>query len=173
MRRQQVSERLNEWVVFSEKNKELCEWLTQMESKVSQNGDILIEDMIQKLRKVWVPLVAKMERLIITVGYWHCDKSKLVIGGRGSYLFTTSFIILLEICVLQNIWKELAQHPRCEGLQFEPMPAAPAPVVDACWSPGRSHSLLIAWESRREWPRCLGFWIHVWDLEEAPAPGSA
>uniref|UniRef100_A0A480VEC9 Nesprin-1 isoform X8 n=1 Tax=Sus scrofa TaxID=9823 RepID=A0A480VEC9_PIG len=51
LRRQQVSERLNEWAVFSEKNKELCEWLTQMESKVSQNGDILIEDMIEKLRK--------------------------------------------------------------------------------------------------------------------------
>ncbi|XP_076782867.1 nesprin-1 isoform X4 [Arvicanthis niloticus] len=51
LRRQQVSERLNEWAVFSEKNKELCEWLTQMESKVSQNGDILIEDMIEKLKK--------------------------------------------------------------------------------------------------------------------------
>ncbi|XP_062428373.1 nesprin-1 isoform X2 [Rhea pennata] len=51
LRRQQVSERLNEWTVFSEKNKELCEWLTQMESKVSQNGDILIEEMIDKLKK--------------------------------------------------------------------------------------------------------------------------
>ncbi|KAM4866179.1 nesprin-1 isoform 1-T1 [Thomomys bottae] len=51
LRRQQVSERLNEWAIFSEKNKELCEWLTQMESKVSQNGDILIEEMIEKLRK--------------------------------------------------------------------------------------------------------------------------
>lgn len=53
LRRQQVSERLNEWAVFSEKNKELCEWLTQMESKVSQNGDILIEEMIEKLKKVY------------------------------------------------------------------------------------------------------------------------
>ncbi|XP_078239370.1 nesprin-1 isoform X9 [Pogona vitticeps] len=51
LRRQQVSERLNEWAVFSEKNKELCEWLTQMESKVSQNGEILIEEMIEKLKK--------------------------------------------------------------------------------------------------------------------------
>ncbi|XP_060128741.1 nesprin-1 isoform X4 [Zootoca vivipara] len=51
LRWQQVSERLNEWAVFSEKNKELCEWLTQMESKVSQNGDILIEEMIEKLKK--------------------------------------------------------------------------------------------------------------------------
>nr|XP_045014662.1 nesprin-1 isoform X2 [Jaculus jaculus] len=51
LRRQQVGERLNEWVVFSERNKELCEWLTQMESKVSQNGDILIEEMIEKLKK--------------------------------------------------------------------------------------------------------------------------
>lgn len=47
-----MNERLNEWAVFSEKNKELCEWLTQMESKVSQNGDILIEEMIEKLKKV-------------------------------------------------------------------------------------------------------------------------
>ncbi|XP_039981880.1 nesprin-1-like isoform X3 [Xiphias gladius] len=51
LRKQQVSEKLNEWAVFNEKNKELCEWLTQMESKVSQNGDIGIEEMIEKLRK--------------------------------------------------------------------------------------------------------------------------
>ncbi|XP_061667964.1 nesprin-1 isoform X8 [Syngnathoides biaculeatus] len=51
LRRQQVSEKLNEWAVFNEKNKELCEWLTQMENKVSQNGDISIEEMIEKLRK--------------------------------------------------------------------------------------------------------------------------
>lgn len=52
LRRQQVSEKLNEWTVFNEKYKELCEWLTNMESKVSQNGDISIEEMIEKLRKV-------------------------------------------------------------------------------------------------------------------------
>ncbi|KAH0622389.1 hypothetical protein JD844_024653 [Phrynosoma platyrhinos] len=51
LRRQQVTERLNAWALFSEKNKELCEWLTQMESKVSQNGEILIEEMIEKLKK--------------------------------------------------------------------------------------------------------------------------
>ncbi|XP_062858462.1 nesprin-1 isoform X4 [Trichomycterus rosablanca] len=51
LRRQQVSEKLNEWAVFNEKNKELCEWLTHMESKVSQNGDVSIEDMIEKLKK--------------------------------------------------------------------------------------------------------------------------
>lgn len=47
-----MSEKLNEWTVFNEKYKELCEWLTNMESKVSQNGDISIEEMIEKLRKV-------------------------------------------------------------------------------------------------------------------------
>lgn len=46
-----MSEKLNEWTVFNEKYKELCEWLTNMESKVSQNGDISIEEMIEKLRK--------------------------------------------------------------------------------------------------------------------------
>lgn len=47
-----MSGKLNEWTVFNEKYKELCEWLTNMESKVSQNGDISIEEMIEKLRKV-------------------------------------------------------------------------------------------------------------------------
>lgn len=51
-RRQQISEKLNEWAVFNDKYKELCEWLTNMESKVSQNGDISIEEMIEKLHKV-------------------------------------------------------------------------------------------------------------------------
>lgn len=47
-----MSEKLNEWAVFNEKNKELCEWLTQMESKVSQTGDVSIKEMMEKLRKV-------------------------------------------------------------------------------------------------------------------------
>lgn len=47
-----MSNKLNEWTVFNDKHKELCEWLTSMESKVSQNGDISIEEMIEKLRKV-------------------------------------------------------------------------------------------------------------------------
>ncbi|XP_063044606.1 nesprin-1-like isoform X4 [Engraulis encrasicolus] len=51
VRRAQVCERLNEWAVFNEKSKELCDWLTQMEAKVSQNADISIQDMIDKLRK--------------------------------------------------------------------------------------------------------------------------
>ncbi|XP_033368639.1 nesprin-1 isoform X3 [Parus major] len=62
LRQQQVSERLNEWAVFSEKNKELCEWLTQMESKVSQNGDILIEEMIEKLKKDYQEEIAVAQK---------------------------------------------------------------------------------------------------------------
>ncbi|KAF4071108.1 hypothetical protein AMELA_G00281340 [Ameiurus melas] len=61
LRRQQVSEKLNEWAVFNEKNKELCEWLTQMESKVSQNGDITIEEMIEKLRKDYQEEISVMQ----------------------------------------------------------------------------------------------------------------
>lgn len=52
LRRQQVGDKLNEWTVFNDKYKELCEWLNRMESKVSQNGDVSIEEMIEKLRKV-------------------------------------------------------------------------------------------------------------------------
>ncbi|TRY83468.1 hypothetical protein DNTS_016212, partial [Danionella cerebrum] len=61
VRRQQVSEKLNEWLVFSERYKELCEWLTQMESKVSQNGDVSIEEMIEKLRKDYQEEVSAAE----------------------------------------------------------------------------------------------------------------
>ncbi|XP_076833611.1 nesprin-1-like isoform X2 [Brachyhypopomus gauderio] len=51
VRRQRLSEKLSEWAVFNERYRELSDWLTRMESKVSQNGDISIEDMIEKLRK--------------------------------------------------------------------------------------------------------------------------
>ncbi|XP_051578196.1 nesprin-1-like isoform X9 [Myxocyprinus asiaticus] len=61
LRRQQVSEKLNEWAIFNDKYKELCEWLTHMESKVSQNGDISIEEMIEKLRKDYQEEVAMVQ----------------------------------------------------------------------------------------------------------------
>ncbi|XP_077587828.1 nesprin-1-like isoform X2 [Stigmatopora nigra] len=51
LRGRRVSEKLNEWSVFGDKYKELCEWLATTEAKVSQNGDVSIEEMIQRLRK--------------------------------------------------------------------------------------------------------------------------
>nr|XP_046223327.1 nesprin-1-like isoform X12 [Oncorhynchus gorbuscha] len=58
LRQQQVGEKLSEWAVFKEKNRELSDWLTQMESKVSQNGDVRIEEMIEKLRKDYYEEIA-------------------------------------------------------------------------------------------------------------------
>lgn len=51
-RKQEIKDRLNTWIVFNEKSKELCLWLVQMESKVLQTADVCIEDMIEKLEKV-------------------------------------------------------------------------------------------------------------------------
>ncbi|KAJ6658015.1 hypothetical protein lerEdw1_001674 [Lerista edwardsae] len=51
LRKQEIEDRLNTWIVFNEKNKELCTWLVQMESKVLQSADVSIEDMIEKLQK--------------------------------------------------------------------------------------------------------------------------
>ncbi|XP_075568151.1 nesprin-2 [Pelecanus crispus] len=51
LRKQEIEDRLNAWIVFNEKNKELCSWLVQMESKVLQTADVGIEDMIDKLQK--------------------------------------------------------------------------------------------------------------------------
>ncbi|KAM5338266.1 nesprin-2 isoform 2-T2 [Glossophaga mutica] len=51
IRKQEIEDRLNSWIVFNERNKELCAWLVQMENKVLQTADISIEEMIEKLQK--------------------------------------------------------------------------------------------------------------------------
>ncbi|XP_074986041.1 nesprin-2 isoform X2 [Caretta caretta] len=51
LRKQEIEDRLNAWTVFDEKNKELCTWLVEMESKVLQTADVSIEDVIDKLQK--------------------------------------------------------------------------------------------------------------------------
>ncbi|XP_006891859.1 PREDICTED: nesprin-2 [Elephantulus edwardii] len=51
VRKQEIEDRLNSWIVFNEKNKDLCAWLVQMENKVLQTADISIEEMIEKLQK--------------------------------------------------------------------------------------------------------------------------
>ncbi|XP_010783096.1 nesprin-2-like isoform X1 [Notothenia coriiceps] len=50
-RKQEIEDRLNAWIIFKEKNKELCEWLAQMENKVAHNSDLNIEEMVEKLKK--------------------------------------------------------------------------------------------------------------------------
>lgn len=52
VRKQEIEDRLNSWIMFNEKNKELCAWLVQMENKVLQTADVSIEEMIEKLQKV-------------------------------------------------------------------------------------------------------------------------
>ncbi|KAJ8009226.1 hypothetical protein DPEC_G00086690 [Dallia pectoralis] len=51
LRRQEIADRLGAWTVFNDKNKELCDWLTQMESKVSHRGDLSLVEMVGKLKK--------------------------------------------------------------------------------------------------------------------------
>lgn len=53
LRKQEIADHLNAWIIFNEKNKELCDWLAKMEKKVAHRGDNLsIEGMVQKLKKV-------------------------------------------------------------------------------------------------------------------------
>ncbi|XP_054618423.1 nesprin-2 isoform X2 [Dunckerocampus dactyliophorus] len=51
LRRQEVADRLNAWTIFNDKNKEFCDWLTQLEKKVCHNADLSIEEMVEKLKK--------------------------------------------------------------------------------------------------------------------------
>lgn len=72
IRKQEIEDRLNSWIVFNEKNKELCAWLVQMENKVLQTADVSIEEMIEKLQKVseggGVPLGCNGIRLWVSTG---------------------------------------------------------------------------------------------------------
>ncbi|XP_041832728.1 nesprin-2-like [Melanotaenia boesemani] len=51
LRRQEIADHLNAWTIFNDKNKEFCDWLTQMENKVCHSGDLSIEEMVEKLKK--------------------------------------------------------------------------------------------------------------------------
>ncbi|XP_073690696.1 nesprin-2-like [Garra rufa] len=51
LRKQEIADRLNAWIIFNEKNRELCEWLTQMENKVAHSAELSIEEMVEKLKK--------------------------------------------------------------------------------------------------------------------------
>uniref|UniRef100_A0A2I2ZCA7 Spectrin repeat containing nuclear envelope protein 2 n=1 Tax=Gorilla gorilla gorilla TaxID=9595 RepID=A0A2I2ZCA7_GORGO len=74
IRKQEIEDRLNTWVVFNEKNKELCAWLVQMENKVLQTADISIEEMIEKLQKRTVGREEVPER-------WECET---IVSGHGT-----------------------------------------------------------------------------------------
>ncbi|KAI4900991.1 hypothetical protein NFI96_032985 [Prochilodus magdalenae] len=51
-RKQEIADRLNAWIIFNDKNKELCDWLGQMEKKVTHSNEHLsIEEMVEKLKK--------------------------------------------------------------------------------------------------------------------------
>ncbi|XP_034018265.1 nesprin-2 isoform X1 [Thalassophryne amazonica] len=51
LRRQEIADRLNAWSIFNDKNKEFCNWLTQMENKVCHSGELSLEEMLEKLKK--------------------------------------------------------------------------------------------------------------------------
>lgn len=52
LRKQEITDHLNAWIIFDEKNKELCDWLTQVENKWEDNSDLNVEEMVEKLEKV-------------------------------------------------------------------------------------------------------------------------
>ncbi|XP_077408932.1 nesprin-2a isoform X3 [Vanacampus margaritifer] len=51
LRRQEIADRLSAWTIFNDKNKEFCDWLTQIENKVCHSADLSIEGMVEKLKK--------------------------------------------------------------------------------------------------------------------------
>ena len=64
LRRKRIADKLNEWSYFGQKYKEMSDWLTEMEVKVSQNGEHSIEDLLQKLRKVSIIIFSELPKKI-------------------------------------------------------------------------------------------------------------
>ncbi|XP_077395403.1 nesprin-2-like isoform X2 [Festucalex cinctus] len=50
-RKQEIGDRLNAWMMFKEKNAELCDWLAHMENKMADTTHLNIEEMVEKLKK--------------------------------------------------------------------------------------------------------------------------
>eukprot|EP00061_Rhincodon_typus_P005408 g24881.t1 len=51
LRTLEISDQLEQWVVFNTKSKQLEDWLKQMENRVSQSTDSGVEEMIERLQK--------------------------------------------------------------------------------------------------------------------------
>lgn len=52
LRRQEIADRLSAWTIFHDKHKEFCDWLAQTENKAWNRGDLSVEEMVEKLKKV-------------------------------------------------------------------------------------------------------------------------
>ncbi|XP_019733007.1 nesprin-2 [Hippocampus comes] len=51
LRKQEIGDRLNAWMIFKEKNAELCDWLARVENKMADASQLNIEEMVEKLKK--------------------------------------------------------------------------------------------------------------------------
>ncbi len=71
LRKQEIADRLNAWIIFNEKNRELCEWLTQMENKVAHSAELSIEEMVEKLKKVRSP-INRLRLNVLSDPVFHC-----------------------------------------------------------------------------------------------------
>ncbi|KAJ3606458.1 hypothetical protein NHX12_025979 [Muraenolepis orangiensis] len=51
-RRQEITDRLDAWTLFSDRNQELCDWLTRMEGRVLRpDGGAGLQEMVERLKK--------------------------------------------------------------------------------------------------------------------------
>lgn len=117
LRRQEIADRLNAWTIFNDKNKEFCDWLTQMENKVCHSGDLSIEEMVEKLKKVQAQrninlflvqlpthYCARTWRGYFFVFLFFCIWMKLEFPYLKSNLVGACFAgIIAPVCILLNI----------------------------------------------------------------------
>uniref|UniRef100_A0A8C3EI66 Spectrin repeat containing nuclear envelope protein 2 n=1 Tax=Corvus moneduloides TaxID=1196302 RepID=A0A8C3EI66_CORMO len=122
LRKQEIEDRLNAWIVFNEKNKELCSWLVQMESKVLQTADVSIEDMIDKLQKVMRVLYANIETSAKSDFTSHVWEKKLFCFGiivLFCPVIKAAFVYVYQDCMEEiNLFSENKLHLKQMGDQL-------------------------------------------------------
>lgn len=89
LRKQEIADRLNAWIIFHEKNKELCDWLTQMENKVVLSADLNIEEMVEKLKKVKTSPFKPLQGSFVPGTFSLCRRSDVcgTVSGSSQLMF--------------------------------------------------------------------------------------
>lgn len=136
LRRQEIADRLNAWTIFNDKNKEFCDWLTQMENKVCHSGDLSIEEMVEKLKKVQsqrniniflIQLLTQYYTRTWTGYFFFCIWMKLEFPNLPSNLIRACFAgVIAPVCTLWNIhlgssWTIFPENSTFSNTQNAPM----------------------------------------------------
>ncbi|XP_077477871.1 nesprin-2-like isoform X2 [Stigmatopora argus] len=112
LRKQEIDDRLNAWLVFKEKNAELCDWLARVENKMAEATHLSIEEMVEKLRK---DCVEKMNLFSENKNHLKQLGEQIIDAGDKSKERDVND----AICHIDERWRHLFQHVQARVLKLK------------------------------------------------------